>query len=201
MVIDFWSYDNGVTVYAEYRGSYNNSVSAVTTLAGDTTITGDLFVQGTFSTAGLSISDINDIDNVDAAAPSNNDLLRYNTTTSNWEAGAITGLTATVTGDIIADDGNVLIDHINKTFDGTVTGNVTGNVAGDVIGSVFTDNSSQIIDSASGAVTPITLIIPSFSTVNRNIEYTTPTTGTVIFNTTETVFQGWNGTAWVNISV
>lgn len=45
-----------------------------------------------------------------------------------------------------------------------------------------------------------TLVMPSYTTIERDNTYTSPTTGTVIFNTTTSTFQGYNGTAWVDMT-
>ena len=197
-VIEFWSYDNGNNIYARSLGSYNNNVSATTEINGSVTITGDLTLDGAFTGPGLTVAGLNEVGDVDVATPANGDFIRFNNSNSTWEAQQITSLTATITGDIIASGGATLVDHVNETFTGSLTGDVTGNVTGDLTGDVLLDGGGTVINSATGLVTPDTLVLPSLTTTQR--DGLSPTVGTVIFNTTASTFQGWNGSSWVNLS-
>lgn len=90
----------------------------------------------------------------------------------------------------------------------TVTGNVVGNLDGDITGSVFADDSTRIIDgTAGGAITAATaslsrsFTLPVYADATaRDATITAPSAGMMIFNTALTKFQGYNGTAWANLS-
>jgi hypothetical protein len=91
----------------------------------------------------------------------------------------------------------------------TVTGNLVGNVDGDITGSVFTDNSTRIIDGTDGRITATSVTISNTGYLQlpvyaddaaRNSAIPSPTQGMVIFNTTLTKFQGYTGSAWVDFN-
>jgi len=152
-IIEFWSYDNGTTVYAKYLGRYNDNVSATNDITGNTTIEGDLEVTGNITVSSLAVADVDDISNVNSANPNDRDLLIFDSNSSTWEAAQLDTLTATLTGDVKASDGAVLIDHINKTLTGDVTGDVTGSLTGEVVGEVTGDLTGNVIGDVTGSVT------------------------------------------------
>ena len=91
----------------------------------------------------------------------------------------------------------------------TVTGNVVGNLDGDITGSVFTDNSTRVIDGTDGRITTPSVTISNTGYLQlsvyaddtaRNSSIPFPAAGMVIFNTTLTKFQGYTGAAWVDFN-
>jgi hypothetical protein len=91
----------------------------------------------------------------------------------------------------------------------TVTGNLVGNVDGDVTGSVFTDNSTRVIDGTDGRITTPSVTISNTGYLQlsvyandtaRNSSIPFPSAGMVVFNTTLTKFQGYTGSAWVDFN-
>lgn len=97
----------------------------------------------------------------------------------------------------------------------TVTGNVVGKLDGDMTGSVFSDDSTKVIDGTNGgAITAPSVTIsnflqlPSFATVTaRNLAITSPTGGMVVYmqndGTGSPAVQAYIGSpsnTWVNLS-
>jgi hypothetical protein len=90
----------------------------------------------------------------------------------------------------------------------TVTGNLVGNVDGDLQGSVFADNSTRIIDgTAGGNITAATaslsrsFTLPVYADATaRDATLTAPSAGMMIFNTALIKFQGYTGSAWVDLN-
>ena len=91
----------------------------------------------------------------------------------------------------------------------TVNGNLVGNVDGDVTGSVFTDNSTRVIDGTDGRITTPSVTISNTGYLQlpvyaddtaRNSSIPFPSAGMMIFNTALIKFQGYTGAAWVDLN-
>jgi len=104
----------------------------------------------------ISNESINDLSDVDTTGIANGDLLVYNSTSGNFETGS--AITA------------------------TLTGNVTGNVDGDLTGSVFSDNSTKIIDGITGEI---------FGDVTGNVDG--DLTGSVFSDNSTKIIDGITG--------
>ena len=148
-----------------------------------TTDTKAVYVGDGTTVGGLPVSGqalgIDDLGNVTVTAPNDGDILKWNG--SAWintpqesleKPGNIYGTDSTllidtdnsvivgpivantaIVGDLIGDvTGNADGDHTG-TFTGTVTGNVIGALDGDVTGSVFSDDSSVIVDAIDRSIT------------------------------------------------
>ena len=148
-----------------------------------TTDSKEVFVGDGVTQGGVPVSvstqNLEDLGNVQALAAQKDQILVYNG--SNWAATENPALD--VRGNIYGDDSTLLVDAINGkivgpvetttvsattitgnlvgdtqgshtgSVVGSVLGNVTGNLTGDLTGSVFSDDSTQIIDGVNGAVT------------------------------------------------
>ena len=103
-----------------------------------------------------------------------------------------------------------------QAFSGTltVTGNVVGNLDGDITGSVFTDNSTRVIDGTDGRITTPSVTISNIGYLKmpvyaddaaRSAAIPTPAVGMMIFVQIGTsplavdALQVYNGTAWINV--
>ena len=94
-----------------------------------------------------------------------------------------------------------------QALSGTLS--ITGNLDGDITGSVFTDNSTRVIDGTDGRITTPSVTISNTGYLQlsvyaddtaRNSSIPFPAAGMVIFNTTLTKFQGYTGAAWVDFN-
>jgi hypothetical protein len=94
----------------------------------------------------------------------------------------------------------------------TVAGNVVGNLDGDVTGSLFTDDSTRILDGTSGRITTPSVTLAEFlklpvyaDDTARDTAIPSPEKGMVIFIETGTLpaatnqMQVHNGTGWVSL--
>lgn len=127
------------------------------------TIDGDIFLNG-FSITGIGSIDIDG--SITATSGINGDLrgsvfADSSTVLVDGVAGVLRGqhignvignvfgdLTGNVTGDL---SGNVT-GNLTGNVTGSLTGNVNGTVVGELVGSVFSDNSSLLVDGINGAI-------------------------------------------------
>jgi hypothetical protein len=147
--------------------------------------------DGTAATEGASISAI-----VDGSVTGGNVPTRIVFRTNN-------GVTTANRAQVGAD-GTFRANFV-RGFDQTLL--VTGNLDGDVTGSIFSDSSTRIIDGESGAITAPSATLSSFlklpvyaDNTARDAAITIPQAGMMIFNTTGTKFQGYTGSAWVDLN-
>ena len=173
---------------------------------------------------------LGDLSDVDTTGILDGQVLAWDATSSSFTpSNNIGGDTSTFVGDLVgsvfSDDSSIVLDSINRTLNidsifalgavdagsiispsitgdvtGDVTGNVTGNVEGDVKGSVFSDDSSVILDAinrvvnadsifALGAVDAGSITAPSITgNVVGNV------TGDVVGNVTGDVTGNLTGT-------
>jgi len=143
--------------------------------AGDGTTAGGTLVAGSGGGGSTTLDALTDTDLTGAA---DNDVLTYNSGTNKWESVAVPGVgvlglndlsnvdtTGLTAADIIQYDGvNFITASVQEaigvggaltidttgTHTGNIIGNVTGNVTGDVTGSVFSDDSTLLVDAIAG---------------------------------------------------
>jgi len=102
---------------------------------------------------GASALEINDLTNVDAGSLNALDILIFDgfnfipipvqtifAEQQNWRV------------NIVGDDSTILVDTDTNSFRGLLFGSVEGNVTGDIQGSVFSDDSTLIVDGISGNI-------------------------------------------------
>jgi len=88
----------------------------------------------------------------------------------------------------------ILVDHDNETFYGTLQGNVVG----DVTGSIFADDSSTIVDGITGAVTTALLTVNDAQIDAVTLNNVGAQDGSLDFNFTGTLSGGRAGRITVN---
>ena len=81
------------------------------------------------------------------------------------------------------------------THTGNVVGNVTGNVTGNIEGNIINSQGQPVIDN-SGALYPTIFQLPKGIASERP---SPASEGMMFFNTTTKMFEGYNGTAWVQL--
>jgi hypothetical protein len=98
---------------------------------------------------GDTLDNLKDIGDVTAPAPSNNDLLKFNTTTSKWESGTVPASSISDFDTEVANNSAVTANTA-KVTNATHTGDVTGSGALTIANNVVSD--SKLRDSASLSV-------------------------------------------------
>ena len=115
-------------------------------------------------------------------------------------ANRIEGLSTTLTviGNLIGDvTGSIFSDNSTMLVDGT-NGRFIGNLDGDVTGSVYSDNSTRIIDGTDGSITAGSFVqFGSLTSAQRDA--LAAVNGMVIYNTTNNKFEGYQNGAWINL--
>ena len=81
------------------------------------------------------------------------------------------------------------------THTGNVVGNVTGNVVGNIEGNILNSQGQAVIDN-SGALYPTIFRLPKGIASERP---SPASEGMMFFNTTTKMFEGYNGTDWVQL--
>jgi hypothetical protein len=96
----------------------------------------------------------------------------------------------------ITPDKKLLVDRIESLRESLT-------VVGDLIGSVFSDNSTRIIDGTDGSITAGSIAADSFvqfgSLTSSERNALTAVNGMVIYNTTYNRFEGYQNGAWINL--
>ena len=153
---------------------------------------------GAFSGTTINVDDNNTITLGDVR------LSQNGLSTINTNASLI--LSANGTGSVDIESVRIVGSTITTT-NGTLT--ITGNIVGDITGSVYSDDSSRVIDGTDGRITTPSVTIsnngflqlPVFADdTARNSGIPFPSAGMVIFNTALTKFQGYTGAAWVDFN-
>jgi len=137
---------------------------------------GNINIAGTITATGnINLGDGagGDIINVGGAfsgaiLPDQDIAFDVGSTNYRWRNGFFNGLnvygllTATaISSDLIAGDSSVAYSASNNRFSGDFVGNLTGNVDGDLTGSVFSDDSSLIVDAINYKITTRTIFTPA----------------------------------------
>ena len=177
--------------------------------------------EANWSRATLSISvdylsQIGDVSNITAV---DNQILTWDSATNEWTP------KSEFVGDVVSATGFTLIDYNNETFTGNVFGSVFADDStilvdadsaifnGTLYGSVFANDSTLLVDAENGSISWHVLsdvprlvektsdtgsaLMPTGSSAERDA---TPGIGYVRFNTSKTVFEGYNGHSWVPFS-
>jgi hypothetical protein len=96
----------------------------------------------------------------------------------------------------ITPDKKLLVDRIESLRESLT-------VVGDLIGSVFSDNSTRIIDGTDGSITAGSITADSFvqfgSLTSSERNALTAVNGMVIYNTTNNKFEGYQNGSWINL--
>ena len=182
---------------------------------------------GAFSGTTINVVDDNNITigdvrlNADGLSTINTNaslILSANGTGSvNIESVKIVGSTISTTDSSSITVSQASTFSSNVTVDGTLTVSdniVVGNLVGDVTGSVFTDNSTRVIDGTDGRITATSVTVgntgyfklPVYANdAARLAAIPTPALGMMIFVQVGTsplavdALQVYNGTAWINV--
>jgi len=141
----------------------------------DVVVTGGTGVDVTQASDELTITlnaAVDDISNIDAGSPSNGDVLAYNSTTTNWEAGAPAVIAAndlsdvTITSasnnDILQWTGSAFVNLAPSSLTGFATVATSGDYDdllnkptsfdGDIVGSIFGDDSTLLVDGVNNVI-------------------------------------------------
>ena len=213
IVVEFWTYNQGTTVYANYLGTYTDLVGGAAGTLGDTVIDGDLTVTGAINKPiTTTVEDINDITNVNITSASNGQVLKYDSSTSAW-INAADSDTTTVIADInditnvnitSVADSQVLVysasagEWINQT-NALVSSEVTVDGGGRLKVGVAADDNTVIFESTTGKITPRQFEVPQKTASQRDNETGLGENGSVIFNTETFEYQVYSNSAWYNL--
>jgi hypothetical protein len=186
----------GIVDGQEYNISINGSV-----IGSDSSIIVDHITQvvtaNLFVGSGAGLTDINlvDLDDVFAFGAVANDVLTYNGT--GWVPAPSQGIELgqtydiNIEGNVLGADSSIIVNYFTGVITGDLTGNVTGNVVGNVVGnvegnvvgnvtgdlngSVYTDNSTLVIDGILGSVYPNRIYTNTFLRITDDTPATTNT--------------------------
>ena len=143
------------------------------------------------------------------ASDSSNNVNGLGIVTATTFSGALSGTATTATN--LADAANIttgtisndrLPATITKNLTGNVTGNLTGNVTGNLTGNVTGDVTTGVggsITVGDTIVRPNSIAIGTTDTTGRNAGVGTAS-GTLIFNSTTSSFEYYNGVSWVSLA-
>jgi len=136
---------------------------------GNINITGTITATGNINLGDGAGGDIISVGGAFSGAilPDQDIAFDVGSTNYRWRNGFFNGLnvdgllTATaINSDIIAGDSSVAYSATNNRFTGDFVGNLTGAVDGDLTGSVFSDNSSVIVDAINQKITTQSILTP-----------------------------------------
>ena len=214
IVIEFWTYNQGTTVYANYLGTYTDVIGGSAGTLGDTVIDGDLTVTGNINKPiTTTVENINDITNVNITTPTNGQVLKYDTASTAW-INAADSDTTTVIADInditnvtitTPADGQILIYDagstawINQT-NTLLTQSITADGSGRLKIGVASDNNDVIIEASTGKVTPKQFEVPSYTSTERDNTAGLSENGSMIYNTDHEEFQVYANGGWLKLT-
>jgi hypothetical protein len=214
IVVEFWSYNQGTTVYANYLGTYTSLIGGAAGTLGDTIINGDLTVTGAINKPITStIEDINDITNVSISSIQNGQILKYNSTSGAWENKADND-TTTVIADInditnvnvtsVADNQILVYNSstsswVNET-NALLGSSITSDSSGRLKVGVASDDNTVIIEATTGKVTPKQFEVPSYTSTLRDNTAGLGENGSIIYNTDHDEFQVYANGGWLKLT-
>jgi|AntAceMinimDraft_6_1070360.scaffolds.fasta_scaffold08436_3 effector-binding domain-containing protein len=213
IVVEFWTYNQGTTIYASYLGKYTDVIGGSAGTLGDTIIEGDLTVTGNINKPiTTTVTDINDIVNVNITSVADGQVLKWSSSTSNW-INASDSDTTTILADInditnvditSISNGQVLVYNsaanawVNQT-NALVSSSITVDGSGRLKTGIASDDNTVIVESTTGKVTPKLFEVPQYSSTERDGTSGLSETGSIIWNTTTTEFQAYGNGAWSGI--
>ena len=214
IVVEFWSYNQGTTVYANYLGTYTSLIGGAAGTLGDTIINGDLTVTGAINKPITStIEDINDITNVSISSVQNGQVLKYNSTLGVWQNQADNDTTT-----VLADINNITNVNVTSVADGQIlvynsasatwvnqtnaltSSAITTDGSGRLRIGVASANDDVIIESTTGKVTPKLFEVPSYSSTVRDNTAGLGENGSMIYNTDHDEFQIYANGGWLKLT-
>ena len=213
IVVEFWTYNQGTTVYANYLGTYTDLVGGAAGTLGDTVIDGDLTVTGAINKPVTStIADINNITNVNTSGAISGSVLKYNgsswiidtdadSTTVVADINDITNVNITSVADnqilVYNSSTSSWVNETNALLSGT---SITADSGGRLKVGIASDDNTVIFESTTGKVTPKQFEVPSMTTTVRDNTAGMGEDGSMIYNTTHNEFQVYSNSAWLKLS-
>ena len=211
IVVEFWTYNRGTTVYANYLGTYSDVLGGAAGTLGDTIIDGDLTVTGAINKpVSSTIADINNITNVNTSGAISGSVLKYNG--SSWIIG--TDADSATVADInditnvnitsVADNQILVYNSstsrwVNET-NALLGTSITTDSGGRLKIGVASDDNTVIFESTTGKVTPKQFEVPSMTTTVRDNTAGLGVNGSMIYNITHNEFQVYSNSGWFKIS-
>jgi hypothetical protein len=212
IVVEFWTYNQGTTVYDNYLGTYTDLVGGAAGTFGDTVIDGDLTVTGAINKPVTStIADINNITNVDTSGAISGSVLKYNG--SSWIIGTDADST-TVVADInditnvnitsVADNQILVYNSstsrwVNET-NALLGTSITTDSGGRLKIGVASDDNTVIFESTTGKVTPKQFEVPSMTSTVRDNTAGMGEDGSMIYNIDHDEFQVYANGGWLKLT-
>jgi hypothetical protein len=213
IVVEFWTYNQGTTVYANYLGTYTDVIGGAAGTLGDTIIDGDLTVTGNINKPiTTTVADLTDIDNVNISNAADGQVLKWNAATNAW-INAADSDTTTVIADInditnvditSVANGQILVYNSTagaweNSTNALASSNITADVGGRLKVGIASDNDDVIIEATTGKVTPLQFEAPQFTSSERDGTSGLGETGSLIYNTDDNQLQVYGNGTWNSV--